>query len=293
VRGKGNSGVAFAAQQFLASLSLARFCVPDEAAFRTELDRATEELQNSFPERARFWGLARKCLNVFLCDSFCNLYLHREFRLAVAEKFFEVPLDEIVAKALRRHERQSLPTWPGVKHLVPVVSDNFQRVALDIANTMGITRVHLEIFLWVEGRSNPKQAKQEGSADGNSMAVKLTVVEAMAQVAKELQEPNGEAPIGQAEIVQKVAKRCGCKTNGVMPADHCYNRRNDGIPREPRKWVPMFEHVGPGLYKFLGLNCKYTGPLYHWPKGGQQKQVGEWQAGKLKYFDGETFDESM
>jgi hypothetical protein len=161
VRGRGNTGVASTAQQFLASLPLARFSVADGGAFRTELDSATEQLRNSFPEGAQFWGLARKCLNVFLCDAFCNLYLHREYRLAVAERFFEVPLDSIVAKALRRHQRRALSAWPGVKYLTPAVSDVFQGVALDLAGTMGITRVHLDIFLWVEGRSRPNKALQQ------------------------------------------------------------------------------------------------------------------------------------
>jgi hypothetical protein len=136
-RGKGNAGVVAAAHQFLGALPLARFSVADGGAFRAELDSATEELLSRFRERARFWALARKCLNIFLCDAFCNLYLHNTYGLAVAEPHFEVPPDSNVAKDLRGRNRQALPPWRGVKHLTPEVSDRYQAVALDLARTMG------------------------------------------------------------------------------------------------------------------------------------------------------------
>jgi hypothetical protein len=177
VRGKGNTGVASAAREFLASLSLASFAVTDCRAFREALKSATEQLQNSFPKEGGSWGLARKCVNLFLCDAFFNRYLHLEYGLAVAEEFFEIPLDGIVAKALSQYVRdplrllkrlapldcialkpngakvKPLPTWPGVKHLTPLVSDAYQEVARDLAGALRITRVHLDTFLWVEGRT--------------------------------------------------------------------------------------------------------------------------------------------
>jgi hypothetical protein len=119
----------------------------------------------------------------------------------------------------------------------------------------------------------------------------MNVVETMERVGRRLQQHYGDQPIPRAEIVQQVADECGCAKGSVLPSDHCYNRTNNGIRLEN---APMFLHVGDersGLYRFVGLNYPYTGPLYHYPKGGPPLQVGEWVAGQLRYTGGEAPDQ--
>jgi hypothetical protein len=153
LRGQGAPGVIAAAREFLAALALEQFAVPTQARFDRVLDKATEDLQRAFPVRARHWGTARKALNLFLRDAFYNLYLHRSYGLGVAEKCFELPLDGITARALREeNDARSLPRWHGVKYLDKKTSVLYQAFASELAKKRQIRRVHLDTFLWVEGR---------------------------------------------------------------------------------------------------------------------------------------------
>ena len=115
------------------------------------------------------------------------------------------------------------------------------------------------------------------------MATSQRIVETMERVGRRLQEQYGDRDIPRAEIVRQVVEDCDCGSSSVLPSDHCYNRTNEGILPPPAN-MPMFEHVGSGRYRFVGLNHPYTGPLYHYPKGGPRRQVGEWVKGRLKWY---------
>lgn len=120
------------------------------------------------------------------------------------------------------------------------------------------------------------------------MSKSLNIVETMEDVSRRLQQHYGDDPIPRADIVQQTAAACGCTNDSVLPSDHCYNRTNNGIRLEN---TPMFLHVGDersGLYRFVGQNHPYTGPLHHYPKGGPPRQVGEWVAGRLQYTGGQV-----
>jgi hypothetical protein len=154
VRGQG-PGVSVAAREFLAVLPLRSFSAATEAYFRSSLDEATNDLVNSLPASARSWGLARKCLNIFLRNSFYNAHLASEYDLQASESFYEIPLDRIVARELRKRAgRNRLPRWPGVKHLEFSVSESYQTYAFELARAWNIRRVYLDTYLWVEGREN-------------------------------------------------------------------------------------------------------------------------------------------
>jgi len=121
--------------------------------FQRHLDRLTEDLTSSLPPNAKYWGLARKILNMFLRDAFYNFYLRSQFRLERAEPFLEIPVDSAVAKGLRQGvPRGSLPAWPGLKHLKPVDHAVFQQRALELARLLKTARVHLDTVLWVQER---------------------------------------------------------------------------------------------------------------------------------------------
>ncbi|MBC7854430.1 MAG: hypothetical protein IAF94_13435 [Pirellulaceae bacterium] len=121
-------------------------------AFQAELDKATADLKMAFPKKAQSWGLARKCLNIFLRDCYYCFYLHEPFCLDRAKDFYEIPLDKVVAKGLASNAK-NLPRWRGVKHLTSDESDVYQQAAGKLAKEWHIERVHLDTFLWTEGRS--------------------------------------------------------------------------------------------------------------------------------------------
>jgi hypothetical protein len=156
LRGQGAPGVAAAAQSYFRTLSLERFAVADQKRFRRALDASTDQLRLRFPKGTQRWGAARKALNIFLRESFYNTYLAREFGLERAERHFEIPLDSYVAKGLRELDTtRSLPRWPLLKGLRPDTSDAYQGAAICVADTRGIARVHLDVELWLAGRSRP------------------------------------------------------------------------------------------------------------------------------------------
>ena len=152
LRGQGR-GVLKASQDFLTAIPLAR--IPKTSVTRVQawLDLQTERLLDMLPLRNRPWGAARKALNLFLRDALYNQYLSRRFGLSQIEKWLEVPLDSLVAKGLIEEAGpDALPRWPGLKHLEPATSAQFQAVALRHANARKISRVHLDIYLWLENR---------------------------------------------------------------------------------------------------------------------------------------------
>ena len=156
LRGQGAPGIAAAAHEFFRTLPLARFSVEDGRRFRRRLDENTERLRSRVPRGTRRWGSARKALNIFLRESFYNTYLCKHFELQRAERHFEIPLDSYVAKGLRALDvTRSLPRWPLLKGLTPETSDAYQKVATWIADGRGMARVHLDVELWLAGRSRP------------------------------------------------------------------------------------------------------------------------------------------
>lgn len=153
VRSQGTRGVKEAATAHLAGLPLSDFALRDGVQFRKVLDRETKALIQALPRRARSWGLARKCLNIFLRDAYYNADLRRHYGLSAAAKHYEIPLDRIVAQELKKMAgRGQLPVWPGVKHLTAPISDTFQAFASSRAAANGIARVHVDAFLWTAGR---------------------------------------------------------------------------------------------------------------------------------------------
>ena len=150
-RGQGVAGVVSAGQAFLSALLLSRFATNNCTQYRSELDKATDNLKLAFPDGAQSWGLARKCLNIFLRDAFYTHYLREHYHLGCSENWYEIPLDGIIAKALRKASPK-IPRWLGIKYLTPDVSDLYQQAASELAERRGISRVHLDTYLWIEGR---------------------------------------------------------------------------------------------------------------------------------------------
>jgi hypothetical protein len=98
---------------------------------------------------------ARKAINLFLRDAFYNRYLFDRFKLKRIEYFLEIPLDRIMANGLREEYNgdKSLPPWPGLKKLEHKDGNKYQRYAITLANKYNMARVHIDMYLWLKGRS--------------------------------------------------------------------------------------------------------------------------------------------
>jgi len=150
LRGQGHKGLTKSAREYLAEVNLEPFGISNTRRFRARLDRKTKDLIRHLPARARRWGVARKALNLFLRDCFYNHYLRRRFKLERAEHCLEIPLDQIVASGLQSRLANSLPSWPGVKHLTPDISATYQDAAKRVAHKQRLSRVDLDVYLWTE-----------------------------------------------------------------------------------------------------------------------------------------------
>jgi hypothetical protein len=153
LRNQGATGVIKATREYLSQMDLKKFQVSSLDRFQCVLDSETAALVRSFPKSARNWGAARKALNLFLRDSLYNRYLSECFHLSELESWLEIPLDSIIAGALKKKStRGELPPWKGLKNLKPENSLKFQDFASIQAKSIGIARVHLDMYLWIEGR---------------------------------------------------------------------------------------------------------------------------------------------
>jgi hypothetical protein len=138
-----------AARSYFAHLAIDRYALSQPKRFRKRLDDGTLGLVDAFPKHAASWGLARKLLNVFLRECLYTSLLADEYRLAVFEPHLELPLDSITSGHLRRRAgRGRLSTWPGIKHLTPVISDEYQEFAQLVAADYGLARIHLDAIWW-------------------------------------------------------------------------------------------------------------------------------------------------
>jgi hypothetical protein len=148
-------GVLHVMQEHLVPLSL-RGIPKTRRGFGRWLDSQTEAalvaLEGLAPERP--WGTARKALNLFLRGCLYNHYLRKNYGLARTEPWLEIPLDGVVARALKKLAgRGKLPVWHGLKRLRPEQSARFQEFAAKHARTVGLpARVFLDHDLWIANR---------------------------------------------------------------------------------------------------------------------------------------------
>ena len=148
-RRMGPPGTIDAARSFLAVIDLSALSRVSPPDYPATLDRLTDDFVRALPDGARFWGAARKFLNIFLRDVFYTRQLCEAFPLHHLEDSLEVPLDSHVALALRSEpEGAVLPRWQTIIGLQAAVSAHFQDVALAVARRRRLARVHLDLLYW-------------------------------------------------------------------------------------------------------------------------------------------------
>ncbi|AXH99789.1 hypothetical protein DV702_08615 [Sporosarcina sp. PTS2304] len=92
--------------------------------------------------------------------------------------------------------------------------------------------------------------------------------------------------INATELRRKLQLEYDTKPGSIILSDFCYNRYNFGVGFNKH----LFEYLTRSTYKYLGENAKYTGLIYHKPKGTEHENVvGEWKNGeRVMYKDPKT-----
>jgi hypothetical protein len=148
IRGMAPAGTATTIRDYLRSVNIESFRAKSEGKFVKKLDAITEGLLAILPADAKHWGMARKCVNIFLRNCLYNRYLCSYYKLECMEEWLEIPLDSHVGKGLIRYVQNSeLPTWGKVISLSREHSDQYQQAALSLAKEKGVARIHLDDWL--------------------------------------------------------------------------------------------------------------------------------------------------
>lgn len=130
--------------------------VPLDSAEEYEqwLDARTEDILRALQVKIRPWGTVRKAINLFMRACICDHHLRVRYTLERVEPLAEMPLDCIVADALKREAgRGRLPVWPGLKHLDKEAHRKFQVFAAAHTKRLGLpARVYLDYYLWLRNR---------------------------------------------------------------------------------------------------------------------------------------------
>jgi hypothetical protein len=144
----GVTGMRSTAREFCSLLELNK--LPEPANYEAALDKWTDQLQRKFPKGGRCWGVARKCLNIFMRNASYNVHLCGMYpRLKRLEHVLEVPLDSNTANGLLREDGATdfgLQRWNTVIRLKSKENSKFQQWALTVAKRKGILRVHLDLL---------------------------------------------------------------------------------------------------------------------------------------------------
>jgi hypothetical protein len=151
VRKMGPKGYLDNIREFLKKIELADVSKMDPSLYPEVLNDLTEKLRRHMPKDARYWGVARKCLNLLFRDALYNFYLREKYGLAKFEQYLEIPLDSNSGSELWEIDK-SLPRWRTVIGLKPEVSAEFQKVAATVAKGKGTERVHLDVVYWRGGK---------------------------------------------------------------------------------------------------------------------------------------------
>lgn len=149
-RGQGVSGVVDRLRKGLFEIQLSAFATRSAEEFARALDKETVELQKRLPRQARSWGLARKCLNIFLRDCLYDRVLCGRFELLQCEHLLELPLDSKVAGRLRQEVGEAAPSWMSLRALNGAKSAAYQAAASQLAASWCIPRVHLDLYLYLD-----------------------------------------------------------------------------------------------------------------------------------------------
>lgn len=146
--GTGVTGMRAAARKFCSRIKFDE--LPEAAVYPKVLDKWTDRLSKELPEGGRRWGVARKCLNIFMRDASYNVHLCEMYpRLRLLERVLEVPLDSYTAAGLLGEDGAAdfgLKGWDAIIRLTTDENQKFQLWAQIVADKKCILRAHLDLL---------------------------------------------------------------------------------------------------------------------------------------------------
>lgn len=145
VRGQP-SGTKKSIRDYLAVMNLGALARITGQEFAHFLDQHTMALQRVMPSHS--WGIARKCLNIFLMEASMNRFLAEAYHTTDAVPFLELPLDNPNAKRLWEQAPLLRRCWTTIQTLTPEHSRKFQEQAQALAQEKGCARGYLDILWW-------------------------------------------------------------------------------------------------------------------------------------------------
>lgn len=147
-------GVPQAIQRGVARIDIRSMATRNLHEYTAWLDTQTEIILQQIRAHGRPWGTVRKAINLFMRACICNHYVREEYGLVRIETFAELPMDSIVAGALKRDGgRGQLPQWPGLKNLNLSIHALFQGAASRMAERLNLNpRFLLDNHLWLTNR---------------------------------------------------------------------------------------------------------------------------------------------
>lgn len=105
----------------------------------------------------------------------------------------------------------------------------------------------------------------------------MIIKEAMTAAVEQLIKENGiGCEVTTVAIQEILLNQYSVPKSSCIPSDYCYNRVNNGITLSN---PTLFEYIGVGKYRCLGLNYPYNGKIYHRARGCDEFAIGECKNG--------------
>lgn len=159
LRNMGPRGMVRSAREFLSELNLKQFSVR-KSIFEKRLDSETEKLKEKFPKGGRYWGPARKAINIFLRDALKNRTLRDHYKLNRIENYLEIPLDRYSAEGIG----EDFFHWRGVIRVERKINKVYQDIALYIAeHKYKRPRVDLDLIYRERGKRKKNRSLEKSS----------------------------------------------------------------------------------------------------------------------------------
>ncbi len=150
------TGTGKCVREYLGGMDFNQFrLIMNEADYSNIIDEHTKNLVDKLyliidhsKEKTALWGIARKCLNIFMRNACYNRFIYEKYQLSHLMPFLEVPLDSYVGKKLDSHNKNT--KWTTITAINKVTNDNYQSVATDMAkNEYSFNhRIHLDLIAW-------------------------------------------------------------------------------------------------------------------------------------------------
>lgn len=149
LRNQSGSGSVGKCREFCSKINLEKFFTVLEGDYAKYLDAQTDLLCEFCVQEDLKYSSARKVLNIFFRHICYNGFIQQKF-LKDRELYsntsilspLELPIDSRIAKSL------SGERWISVKGLDKESHQQYQNLALTIAEQRGIARIHLDIEFW-------------------------------------------------------------------------------------------------------------------------------------------------